>query len=175
MKLFHCSHCDQRVFFENTRCESCGSNLGFVPDEKEMVAFSADESWKRLGPEGPAQRQCANYAVEGVCNWMLDAGDAGGLCVSCRTTAIIPALGKPENRIYWALLEQAKRSLFYTLLSLNLPAPNKQVDPVHGVSFQVLEEASPHERVLTGHDKGVITLNIAEADDALREKARAGL
>jgi len=137
-----------------------------------MVAFSADESWNRLGLQGPAQRQCSNYAVEGVCNWMLDASDVAPLCVSCRTTDIIPALGKPENRTYWFLLEQAKRRLFYTLMGLNLPAPDKHTDPVHGVSFQFLEEVSPEQRVLTGHDQGVITLNIAEADDATREKIR---
>ena len=175
MKLFHCSHCERRVFFENTHCESCGSNLGFVPQEREMVAFSADEFWNRLGPEGAAQRRCSNYAVEGVCNWMLDASDAQPLCVSCCTTNIIPALGKPENRTYWWLLEQAKRRLFYTLMGLHLPAPNKLADPVHGISFQFLEEVSAHQRVLTGHDEGVITLNIAEADDALREKVRTDL
>jgi len=175
MKLFHCSSCDQRVFFENTRCESCGSSLGFVPQEREMVAFSADEFWNRLGWSGPAQRPCANYAVEGVCNWMLDASDAAQLCVSCRTTHIIPALGNPENRTYWLLLEQAKRRLFYTLMALELPTPNKQADPVHGVSFQFLEAVSPQHCVLTGHDQGVITLNIAEADDVLREKARSRL
>lgn len=140
-----------------------------------MVAFSADESWNRLGSEGAAQRQCANYAVESVCNWMLDASDPASLCVSCRTTAIIPALGKAENRTYWALLEQGKRRLFYTLLGLNLPAPGKDANPAHGMSFHFLEEASPQQRVFTGHEDGVITLNIAEADDALREKERTRL
>ncbi len=173
MNLFHCSHCGDRVFFENTRCETCGSNLGFVPDERQMVAFAADESWTRLGLQGAAQRQCSNYAVEGVCNWMLEASDAAPLCVSCRTTDIIPALGKPENRTYWFLLEQAKRRLFYTLMGLHLPAPDKHTDPVHGVSFQFLEQVSAQQRVLTGHDQGVITLNIAEADDATREKIRS--
>ncbi len=175
MKLFHCSFCHQRVFFENTRCENCGSNLGFVPQERQMVAFSADDAWNRLGPQGEAQRQCGNYALEGVCNWMLDASDAADLCMSCRTTAIIPVLGKPENRTYWALLEQAKRRLFYTLMNLNLPAPSMEADHAHGMSFQFLEEVSPQRRVFTGHNEGVITLNIAEADDALREKLRAGM
>ena len=138
-----------------------------------MVAFSTGELWNRVGPEGAAQRPCANYAVEGVCNWMVDASDGGRLCVSCRTTNIIPALCKPENATYWLLLEQAKRRLFYTLMGLNLPTPSKTVDPVHGVSYRFLEEVSPQQRVLTGHDAGVITLNIAEADDAQREKVRA--
>lgn len=177
MHLFSCSHCGQRVFFENTRCDTCGSSLGFVPAERQMIAFSVNEqaAWERIGPSGNAQRPCSNYAIEGVCNWMLDAGDPAALCISCRTTQIIPALSKPENRGYWQNLEQAKRRLFYTLLALKLPAPNRAVDPVNGVSFQFLEDISPAQRVLTGHDDGVITLNIAEADDAQREKMRTSM
>jgi hypothetical protein len=175
--LFHCSNCNQRVFFENIHCDSCGSNLGFVPEESEMVAFSIDaqDVWTRLGPQGSAQRPCSNYSVESVCNWMIGADDPTALCISCRTTNVIPALSKPENREYWAHLEQAKRRLFYTLLVLKLPAPNRAVDPVNGVSFQFLEDVSPQQRVLTGHDDGVITLNIAEADDASREQMRTAM
>ena len=174
LNLFHCTECNQRVFFDNLRCETCGSSLGYVPAERAMVAFSVDEHdvWSRLGPEGRVQRPCSNYAVEGVCNWMVDADDPAVLCLSCRTTKVIPALGKPENRIYWSHLEQAKRRLFYTLFGLRLPAPNRDADPVNGVSFQFLEDVSPQQRVMTGHDDGVITLNIAEADDAQRERTR---
>ena len=28
MKIFHCDHCDQLVFFENTACVSCGQHAG---------------------------------------------------------------------------------------------------------------------------------------------------
>jgi len=177
MKVFDCGHCGQRVFFDNLRCGNCGSALGFVPGEQAMVAFDVqpDGLWSRLGPEGPAQRPCQNYALENVCNWMVPADDPTPHCLSCRTTHIIPALGKPENRGYWSLLEQAKRRLFYTLLALKLPAPSKAADPQHGLWFQFLEDVSPQQRVLTGHDEGVITLNIAEADDARRESVRAAM
>jgi hypothetical protein len=175
--LFRCSQCGQRVFFENLQCESCGAGLGYVPAERQMIAFEVDEQggWLRLGPQGLAQRPCSNYASEGVCNWMVAASDPAALCISCRTTHIIPGLGKPENRAYWRRLEQAKRRLFYTLLALKLPSPDRGVDPVNGLSFQFLEDTSPQQRVLTGHDGGVITLNIAEADDARREQMRNSL
>jgi hypothetical protein len=142
-----------------------------------MVAFSvdADGVWCRSESKGVAQRPCANYAVEGVCNWMVAADDASPLCLSCRTTQIIPALGKPENRNYWMSLEQAKRRLFYTLLSLKLPVPDRSADPINGISFQFIEEAGPQQPVLTGHDNGVITLNIAEADDVFRERTRKSM
>jgi hypothetical protein len=177
LKLFHCGQCGQRVFFDNLRCESCGASLGYVPGDDEMVAFAVepDGAWRRLGPEGSPQRPCTNYSVESVCNWMVRADDPSPLCVSCRTTRIIPALTKPENRTYWAHLELAKRRLFYTLIRLKLPAPSRHLDPVHGLSFQFLEQVSPNDRVLTGHDEGIITLNIAEADDAAREQMRADM
>jgi hypothetical protein len=177
MKAFACGRCGQRVYFETVSCGACGAALAFVPDELAFAAFEVGEdgTWQRLGPQGPAQRPCVNYANEGVCNWAVPADSADSLCVSCRTTHVIPALGKPENRTYWSLLEQAKRRLFFSLLSLNLPAPSKSDDPRHGLSFQFLEEVTPKEHVLTGHDEGVITLNIAEADDARREQMRAHL
>ena len=39
MQLFNCSHCGNRVFFENVRCEACGSALGFSAEESTMLAF----------------------------------------------------------------------------------------------------------------------------------------
>jgi hypothetical protein len=32
MKIFHCDHCQQLVFYENIRCESCGHALAYLPD-----------------------------------------------------------------------------------------------------------------------------------------------
>ncbi len=177
MRFLTCSHCGQRVFFENTQCETCGSRLGYVPQEQRMVAFAVDAegTWQRLGPTGPSFRPCLNYAQEQVCNWMVPAASTLSLCASCATTHTIPALSKPENRLSWAALEKAKRRLFYTLFALGLPAPPKQMDPVNGLCFEFLEQLDPQTRVLTGHDNGVITLNIVEANDAERERIRLAM
>ncbi|MET0541261.1 MAG: putative zinc-binding peptidase, partial [Variovorax sp.] len=176
MKHFNCTHCGNRVFFENLSCESCKSALGFSTEEMGMVAFdiSPEGIWNRAGSDGLAYRPCINTA-EGVCNWLVPVDSPHHHCVSCRTTHTIPALTKPENRGYWAMLELAKRRLFFTLLELKLPVPNKLEDPANGLSFEFLEEVSTEMRVLTGHDEGVITLNIAEADDARREKIRLSM
>jgi hypothetical protein len=175
MRTLSCERCGQRVFFENRACEACGAALGFVPAELRFGAFDIDANgrWQRLNPEGSAQKPCSNYLLEQVCNWMLPADSSASLCLCCRTTHIIPALNKPANRAHWAQLEGAKRRLFYSLLALRLPVSSKQEDPEHGLSFQFLEQMRPQEHVLTGHDNGVITLNIAEADDSLREQMRA--
>jgi hypothetical protein len=174
MKNFHCTNCEQIVFFENVRCESCGCALGFIPAEQEMAAFEtrSDKEWVRLGKAPATFHPCHNYAIDNVCNWMIAADDPRERCESCRFTEVIPSLSKPENKFYWFQLEKAKRRLIYTLNEMHLPLPDRTQDPENGLSFRFLEDA-PQERVLTGHEHGVITLNVAEADDAKREQTRA--
>jgi len=175
MKTFYCDHCGFVVFFENTSCGNCGSALGFVPEEMDVGAFAieADGAWRRLGAQredSHAWRPCRNYTNEQVCNWMV-RGAPHQLCCSCRHTEIIPALHSPGNRERWYKLESAKRRLFYSLYQLGLPVPQRGSEG--GLSFRFLEDDGPHARVITGHDSGVITLNIMEADDAQREAHRA--
>lgn len=177
MKTLSCERCGQRVFFENVACENCGAALGFVPGEMRMASFEVgeDKSWARVNSGDLGLQPCLNYTEHQVCNWMVPTGSLQPLCISCASTFILPALSKPENLAYWSLIEQAKRRLFYSLLSLKLPVPNKAEDSEHGLSFQFLEQLTPTQRVMTGHDSGVITLNIAEADDARREQLRTHL
>jgi hypothetical protein len=177
MRTLSCARCGQRVFFENTACDHCGAVLGFVPAELAFASIEidgADGRWQRLGGGAP-QKPCANYQPLQVCNWMLPASATGSLCLSCATTEVIPSLTKPENLAHWTLIEQAKRRLIYGLLALKLPVPSKADDPAHGLSFRFMETLTPKTQVMTGHNDGVITLNIAEADDARREQIRREL
>ncbi len=175
MKTLNCERCGVRVFFDNVACENCNATLGFVPDELKMASFEVDAEgiWTRLVEGAPQYRPCANYVPRQVCNWMVPAATTDTLCSCCKTTQVLPSLDKPENLQHWLKLEQAKRRLFYSLLSLGLPVTDKAADPEHGVAFHFLEELTPTQKVLTGHDSGLITLNIAEADDAQREHVRA--
>ena len=71
-------------------------------------------------------------------------------------------------------LKSAKHWLFYTLLRLRLPLKTRLDDPEHGLAFDFVAD-SPRPtgpRVLTGHDNGLITIAIEEADDAERERRR---
>src|SRR6202034_3452122 len=65
--------------------------------------------------------------------------------------------------------------LFYTLLKLRLPLAGGQNSTA--LTFDSLdpEAAAAGPPVMTGHDNGVITLNVAEADDAERERMRGKL
>lgn len=175
MRTFHCDNCGQQVFFENVRCENCGGMLGYQPEHRAISTFEpiGNNRWRSLNPanEGRLYKQCANYAGQDVCNWMLPADASNELCASCQLTRIIPSLSTEKNRVYWKRLEAAKRRLLYTLWELRLQPQSKRDDAVSGLAFEFLEDM-PNQRVMTGHANGVITLNIAEADPAEREKIR---
>lgn len=174
MKIFHCDHCGNLVFFENVHCLSCGHALAYAPDVADVLSLAAgdDGLWvaAKHGVEGRRYRLCANYDRENVCNWAIPAADAEPLCVSCRLTRTIPDLTVPGHKEAWYRLEVAKRRLVYGLLGLGLPVVNKTVDPERGLVFDFLADGDTP--VLTGHSDGVITINVAEADDAERERRR---
>jgi hypothetical protein len=176
MKTFHCDNCGQQVFFENTHCGHCGSMLGYQPEHQIISSFEAgaDKQWHSVNPinAGRIFKQCSNYAVENVCNWMLESDADSELCASCQLTRIIPSLSSEKNRIYWQRLEAAKRRLLHSLWTLKIQPSPKLNDPDAGLAFEFLEEMPEGPHVLTGHANGVITLNIAEADPARREKMR---
>ncbi|MBK4734585.1 zinc-binding metallopeptidase family protein [Noviherbaspirillum pedocola] len=174
MKTFHCDKCGLQVFFENVRCERCGGMLGYQPEHRAISTFEAagNDLWRSLNPvnAGRLYRQCANYAREHVCNWMIPAQAENDLCASCQLTHTIPMLTE-QNRVYWQRLEASKRRLLYTLWDLKLQPMPKVDAPDTGLAFEFLQDL-PTKRVMTGHANGIITLNIAEADPAHRERTR---
>jgi len=183
MKIFHCDHCQHLVFFENVHCVQCKHSLAYLPDLADMGSLepAGTDLWQTPHPnaQGKTYRLCKNYSQESVCNWAIRADDPNTLCQSCRLTRVLPDLSKPGHREAWQRLEIAKRRLVYSLLCLKLPLWNKQEDPDNGLAFEFLADPSAGAPgaapVLTGHASGVITLNVAEANDAEREKRRLAL
>lgn len=178
MKVFHCDHCDQLVFFESVHCVRCERPLAYLPDLGVTGSLdrTADGLWRSplARSEGKSYRLCQNYTEHNVCNWAVPADDAEPYCRSCRLTRVIPNLDTPGNKEAWYKLEVAKRRLLYTLMALKLPVAGKREQPATGLAFDFLADptdpAAPP--VLTGHDDGLITVNLAEADDAERERRR---
>jgi hypothetical protein len=180
MKIFHCDHCDNLVFFENTHCVNCGHLLAFLPDLAEMGSLepAGGEQWVSPLPiaAGRTYRLCDNYRDAKVCNWAVLDTDRHRLCESCRLTRTIPGLEVPGHLEGWYKLEVAKRRLVYTLMGLGLPLANRDDDPEQGLAFEFLADSQAGAPpVLTGHANGVITINVVEADDAVREKRRHDL
>lgn len=175
MQLFQCQVCSQLLFFENTLCESCGSILGYDTVASQLEAVTQDgDLWRPASGADRQYRFCGN-AQYNACNWLVPADGPDAYCLACRHNRTIPALGEDQNLEHWQKLETAKHRLFYQLIKMKLPLPTLAEDPEHGLVFDFLADppgiGAP--RVLTGHDNGVITLNLAEADDAAREKLRS--
>jgi hypothetical protein len=178
MKIFSCSTCGQIVFFENVRCTKCGAALAYLPDQSTMGAMVSGE-----GPltstlpsaRGQRYRLCQNSIEHGVCNWAVPLEDDSVFCRGCRLNSIIPDLSHTGALQAWGRIEHAKKRLLYTLLQLGLPVESHQQRP-GGLVFSFLEnDAQAPSPILTGHDDGHITLNIAEADNPGREKLREQL
>ena len=173
MREFRCA-CGNRLYFDNSRCLACGRETGFDPSSLELVAVEPGEGgnrWHR--PDGPQRyRLCLNRQWH--CNWLVDAGDPSEYCASCRLTRTLPNLGRDDNLLLWTRLEAATRRLVYDLLSLGLSIDEQRL------RFEFLEDrrTNPLVRemhVYTGHRDGVITVNVAEADDAAREAIREAM
>lgn len=163
MKLFACPTCSQRLYFENAQCLACGTHVlydcrqaGFVP----------------AGTPGVAA--CAN-ATECDCNWAT--GEERPFCEACQLDQTIPDMSVHGNRDRWRRVERAKKRALYSLLAFGLDiSPKAAPGDMQGLAFDFLADpvgpGPGGERILTGHDNGLITLNVAEADSAQREKMR---
>ena len=178
MKLFKCQNCGNTIHFNNDVCLVCNSRIGYVRTLIDMSALQPndDGSWTALAEPTQSYFFCEN-ATEGACNWLVPASGGDRFCVACRFNLTIPDLSIAENHDRWRRIEQAKKHLFYSLTRWNLPMPRRADDPEHGLAFEVLADVEGSggmaTAVLTGHNNGLIQINIAEADDAERERRRA--
>lgn len=173
MKTFSCT-CGNRLFFDSTVCLKCQVTTGMCPDCRRvgpLVAADPDHLQCGMSDCGAFIHRCSNFA-QNECNWCVPEAnaDAGAICEYCALTTVIPNLAVNGNRERWARLERAKRRVLYTLDEHGLPfrAVNPREDVVLSFKFKADGKQPAH----TGHKKGCITINIREASDVEREKAR---
>lgn len=177
MRLFNCPVCRNLVYFENVTCTQCGHQLGFAPEILSIVALpdGATDTLVPIGAKGTYKR-CKNYQEHNVCNWLVAEQDNEEYCRACRLNDTIPNLSAEGNLALWHTMEKEKRRLIYSVIQLGLPHTGKEQDEVEGLSFSFLSDSpaqfSERERVMTGHSQGHITINLAEADPAERERMR---
>ncbi|MDD2877653.1 MAG: putative zinc-binding metallopeptidase [Acidiphilium sp.] len=189
MQLFVCQSCGARLYFENRFCQSCNHSLGYLPDADVLMALvrpaeSNDTGdgvsglWQPLVAPERRMRFCVNARYD-ACNWLVpangDATEAEPFCKACRFNRIVPDLNDATNLARWRKIETAKHWLIYTLSRLGLPMPDRKQDPAHGLAFDFLSPLDDKPPPLTGHDEGVIVLNVEEAEDAIRESNRAAM
>jgi hypothetical protein len=158
VRAFHCEICGAELFFENSVCVTCGTAVGYSRQQGTMAAVSADRPI------------CANLNRCG-CNWIADPASAFGLCFSCMLTRTRPADGDMVGLGQYWIAESAKRRLIFGLDELQLPI--KVSDGSVGLAFDLL--SSSQGKIITGHQNGIITLDLAESNDAHREALRASM
>jgi hypothetical protein len=173
MRVFTCDNCGQLVFFDNNLCLRCHSPLGYIHQRRDVVALTEvgpDRLVDLSAPVRPWQR-CATESVTG-CNWLVPAG-ANALCESCALTRTRPSDDDAEGMAEFYKGEMAKRRLVFQLAELGLPVVRRSAEEEKGLAFDLL--SSIETKVITGHDNGVITLDLSEADDEHRERLRQQL
>ena len=170
MRDFHCPNCGQRLTFENSTCLACGSALGFsLPEMALLVIAKGGESDQAGFVDADDYQLCGNRNLA-KCNWLIRVDNPGGLCTSCALTVERPNDADTAGLAEFARAEAAKRRLIAELYELKLPIVGHDEDPEHGLAFRLLSSA--HEKVMTGHENGVITIDLAEGNDVHREQLR---
>lgn len=173
--------CGRPVFFRNSTCLACGTPLGYEPASARLLPLApASTPGLWVAATGrrrtPHWRRCSNLDSAAGCNWLLPEREgAGSQCRCCRLTRTLPDLAVPENQQWWGQIATAQRRLVSMLIALGLPTLSCTEDPQHGLAFDLLRQLPDGATVLTGHADGVITLDVAEADDAQREQRRQAL
>jgi len=151
-----------------------------LPDRGTLTALEKVEEqpgvFVALGTkaDGARYRLCGNQIDHSACNWAVPEADAERLCRACRLNDIVPDLSIPASKAAWVKLESNKRRMLYALLELQLPVESR-TERANGLSFAFKQDMPGQEKVLIGHDVGLITINIAEADAPFREKTRLEL
>jgi hypothetical protein len=176
-----CPNCRRLLHFEARVCPGCGFTLGYDPGGDQFL-FLGDGATTWRDAEGAAHATvvCANNNAFEVCNWLVETDDSTPFCRACRHNRTIPDLSAPRVPERWGKVEAAKRRLFHSLLRLGLPletqAEAAEKDVGQGLAFDILYDASAEQagqpQIMTGHQAGLITLNLIEADDAQRERIR---
>jgi hypothetical protein len=158
VRAFRCDVCGAEIFFENSVCVACGTAVGYSRELGAMVPVTA------------AHPICTNLNRCG-CNWIADPGSAYGLCFSCRLTRTRPADGDIVGLGQYWIAEAAKRRLIFGLDELGLPIMIS--DDSKGLAFDLL--SSSQGKIITGHQNGIVTLDLAESNDTHREALRQNL
>jgi hypothetical protein len=104
---------------------------------------------------------------------MVPAGIGERWCLSCALTRGRPDVERPGAVEAWSRAEAAKRRVIDQLLRLGLPVERRSELRPDGLLFDLVDV--PGERGLTGHLDGVITIDLADADDARRDELRRAL
>ncbi len=178
---FACPNCSRLLHFEARICPACHFTLGYDPASDGFLFLGDNRTiWRDAHGNPHEVRVCENNNSYEVCNWLVGAGEPTPYCRACRHNRMIPDLTVATVPERWGKVEAAKRRLFHTLLRLGVPIETHPealaLGLAQGLTFDLLydpaAERNGQPQILTGHNGGVITLNLIEADDVERERIR---
>ncbi|SIO06494.1 zinc-binding metallopeptidase family protein [Algoriphagus halophilus] len=171
MKIFECEKCFQPLYFENQSCEKCGHLAGFSTSLLDLKTFENGLNSLKSDGDNSEFKFCRNKEF-GVCNWLIPVSDQEDFCDACKLNRTIPDLSDAENFKKWQKLEIAKHRLIYQLVRLGLN-PQSKTEDTNGLTFDFINNHyGIGEKAMTGHDNGVITILLSEADAVHREQMK---
>lgn len=153
MKRFSCPMCYARVFCNDSKCTNCGARLIY-----DLSTDSFDV------PPGVSfmDQPCAN-ADSWECNWLRE--QTGDQCPACALDLQVASPGA-DLTVFQAAKRRVVRQLHLFGIDLRSgPVPMR---------FNLLR-STPENPVITGHDEGLITLDIAEGNPAHLAETQTGL
>jgi hypothetical protein len=193
MRSFTCT-CGNQLFFDNSICMRCKHEVGWCPCCKAIVdVITANDGAFACACCHTALVKCENYARHNVCNRFVVSQKSEGsqgetsqgiFCDCCRFNRIVPDLKVAGNHEKWYRLEAAKRRTLYGMNHVGFPYGTQADGIVPALIFDFKGDIipdrryrlmGPFQKIYTGHENGVITINIQEADDVEREKLRVNL
>lgn len=163
-----CPSCRRFVYLDTLECPDCGTELGFQLLRREFFGIHND----RVVIDGATWYACSQR--EWGCNWLVREDATAGRCFSCRITRTRPDSDDTIALEKLAKTEEAKRRLLLQLGDLGLPLVPWDVQK-GGLGFDLLSSRSSGKRVIIGHANGIVTIDLAESLDDVREALRVKL
>ena len=164
MKVYECKVCGNRLYFENSVCVGCGTYLGFRA--RTTTSCRSDSHGVYVDARGTQQHVPQPRPV-GV--HLAHRGRRRPM-QRLRDDPHPSQRRRREGDRGVPVAERAKRQLLAELDRLGFVVADRATDPERGLCFDML--SSVDENVVIGHADGVITIDLAEADDAHREQVR---
>lgn len=170
MQNFTCK-CEQLLFFGNVECVACHSQAAMCPSCRCVSAIEpAGKDQFRCQNCEQLLRLCENYILHSVCSRAIEAESSQTLCSYCVLNQVIPNLSIDGNLEKWRRIEAAKHRVLYDIERIGIPVSDEDTGGNPSLRFEF--KSSQTEPVSTGHEHGLITLNILEADSVHRERTR---
>lgn len=163
-----CPSCRRFIYLDTLVCPDCRTEVGFQILQRRFVSVRSG----RATVEDVTWYTCSER--EWGCNWLVRDDAPSGRCFSCRLTRRRPAADDTIALEKLAKTEEAKRRLVMQLGDLGLPIVPWDVRP-GGLGFDLLSSRTDGKRVVIGHANGIVTLDLAESLDEVREALRVRL